>query len=183
MKRYLVFLCAIFLIFGLAQTAGAAPYTWTDNLDFNPDISITWWGSHPYTHNITDNSPIPFVVGEDVVYGYSLSIGLYDDNKGLDELLGCEIAYINQPGLLKDGFYDFNYTSNTYGWSLAGRSNLNNLGELEVTITSLWGDFSLASSTLTACGENNAPVPEPVTMLLLGSGLVGLAGFRRKFKK
>jgi hypothetical protein len=54
---------------------------------------------------------------------------------------------------------------------------------------------SIAKATLTAnaddwfviddftyAGNGNTQVPEPTTMLLLGLGLVGLAGVRRKFK-
>jgi hypothetical protein len=41
-----------------------------------------------------------------------------------------------------------------------------------------------AISHISFYGTGDAPaVPEPATMLLLGTGLVGLAGFRKKFKK
>jgi hypothetical protein len=40
--------------------------------------------------------------------------------------------------------------------------------------------FKLYSASLTVDGEAGTPVPEPGTMMLLGSGLVGLAGWGRK---
>lgn len=183
MKKLTVFFASMALI-AMTSVAWAIPTTWTDTIDFTPDILIP--PTVNYTHNIADNGFSSFFMGgNDTISSYVLSLSLYDDNLGtrINRWLtlsdGGEIAAILTTG----GIYSYNFdlASDDFTGNFLGTLDLFADGRLSVTVASLWGDFYLASSELTAYGDNGtAPVPEPGTIVLLGVGLLGLGFFGKR---
>ena len=166
--------------FSTAARADYIPATWTDSLNVGSGVYIGHDQSYTYTHNLNDNGFQPL---NDWITGFHLSINLADDSRSW--LDGPELAYVNLPGSLGDGFVtNFGVSGEEFGgWSILGLLQLNTLGTLTVTISSIIGDFNLVGSTLTATGlANVASVPEPGALGLLGIGLMGMAFSMRRRK-
>ncbi len=171
------------LVMGFATSAHAnyIPATWTDSANVGSGIYIGSGQSYTYVHDLNDEGFRPLT---DVISDFYLSINLADDSSSW--LDGLELAFVDLPGTLGDSLvWDFGAGGEEYGgWSIVGLLQLNLLGTLTVTINSVFGDFNLVNSTLTAHGLSNvANVPEPGALGLLGIGLVGMALSMRRRKQ
>ncbi len=176
MKKTLLVFSAFFLLFGLPGLSHAAIANWTDIWPPDPEsgpVYLQQGDQRSYLHSITEEG---FDPGQDVVYWYDLAIGLEDDEY-TDRL---EVAWINLPGIISDTIVEVDYSNVSIGVSLAGIFSLNAEGTLQVEITSLLGDFLLVDSTLKAYGQESMPIPIPAPALLLGTGIIGLLGLRRR---
>jgi hypothetical protein len=176
MKKTLLILSAFFILIGVPLPTQAAAAMWTD--DWPPDMEsgpvYLNRGDHfSYTHSLIEAG---FDPDQDVVCWYDLAIGIEDDSY----TDGWEIAWINLPGIFSDTIIEVDHSDVNIGISLAGVLSLNIDGTLGVEITSLLGDFLLVDSTLRAYGHDSMPIPIPAPALLLGTGLIGLLGLRRR---
>jgi hypothetical protein len=159
----------------ICGVASAGPMIWTDYYNFQPDRLITAGNGVKFTHDITDGVN-GFNDATDDVSFYGLVFDLYDDADGYRET-NLELAVASGGA------------ASAYFWlggveiglpTLSGFYQLNDTGLLTVTITSLLGDFYLGASTLTAVGTRSAAVPEPGTLALFGTALLGFGLLRRK---
>lgn len=174
------------LLLGFSSVASAIPTTWVDSINFNPDLLVP--PSRSYFHDISDDG----FNSSSTISSIFLEVGLYDDNSGLNEykLTWHGFQQTNDTARIIVSLFDWSYVS-VEGTSAApiiepnwaAYIDLLDDGTLNVNVSSKEGDFYLDYSTLTVNGDDGtAPVPEPATFILLGSGLAGLAFYRRKRK-
>ena len=172
MKKIGLSLFLLVVIFGIYNNANAIPYTWTDSI--TPNIQFSdGLDRYTFTYNLMNNG---FDIGKDEVLSCQLSLNLRNGN-GSYALVFTSLSW---PTLVRVG----NNTDVVLDFSSWGIATLNNTGEVTVNIIDLYGDFVFYGLTSTVVVDrpdpSSSPVPEPATIFLMGSGLLGVGVILRK---
>ncbi len=162
----------------------ASSFTLVDEIFFEGDeghvSGLFSPGPHSLTYRHPSNHPVEAFPDPQNILSASLTITIQDDLHDPLFTRECWLVFTDTEWLNRDS------------WWAAGLGGphpffveperIRESGGVEITVMSLWGDFYVTGSTLELTYERGSPtpVPEPKSVLLLGAGLIGIAGVMRK---
>ena len=183
MKKLLVFLYAMFFVISVAGNAQAVTIDF-EELSYGQDVAYDLYESD----GIIFDSAIDWEIYSSTSYPKAL---LNNTNWAGDLIASFTFLVSEVSVLMGDNGGDFD-TGTLKAYDICGTEIASYAGSGYSWFTVSVEENTIASFRIFATGNvvydeiifEADPIPEPATMLLLGSGLVGLAGFRRKkFKK
>jgi PEP-CTERM motif len=209
----IVFGCALYVTCGLAMTAKADPITIAGNSNASlatATVNCTFnSGTNTLTFTITNTSPFDARI---TGIGFDLEAGDFSDNNssGLNGFSGANVAGFTFQNDALGGVPQLNSTVLDFGWTTGNSANFSGGSPNDGIAPGASLVFSVSGASFAGLTEEQicnaifvrfqqvgasgngsdvgvpnitTPVPEPVTMLLLGTGLAGTFGAIRRRSK
>lgn len=180
MRRVLGVVCSVMLALGVVGLGHAVPYTDTHDGGQTKMSGLLWrdgfCGIASWTFDITDDG---FDLETEDIISAKVILNLKDDD-GDRSLFGLEAATLG----VGENLFFWEVDTGEKTLMLGALMVLSDTGTIDCALASFRGDYSIHSAELFAESDSSQmPTPEPGTMLLLGSGLLGLAAFSRGLDK